>query len=218
MGDLVRHAAEQESLRAGHALVADDDQVRLLLLRHVEDGVSRIALAGVGLDLHAHVLEPLGGGRQRVVYVLARIDHPLEVARHLLALIAQASLGHGLVGAHQVHLRTEPLCELSGLPHRLAGGVGAIRTDDHRTDQCLSFRARSKPRPSYAARGTTRRFLLWTNWWLAGRIASRVLSCSPHQHGVWPWTTIRLCAKGSASCSDRRPISTSSGASRTAKA
>ncbi len=41
---LVRHGAQQEPLRAGHPLVADDDQVRLLLLGHVEDRVGRVAL------------------------------------------------------------------------------------------------------------------------------------------------------------------------------
>ena len=41
MGDLVRHTAEQEALRAGHALVADHDQVGALLLGDVEDRVSR---------------------------------------------------------------------------------------------------------------------------------------------------------------------------------
>ena len=51
VGDLVRHRAEQEALRAGHALVADDDQVGLLLLGDVEDRVGRVALARVDLDL-----------------------------------------------------------------------------------------------------------------------------------------------------------------------
>ena len=50
MRDLVRHRAEQEALRAGHALVADHDQVGAPLLRDVEDRVGRIALAGVGVD------------------------------------------------------------------------------------------------------------------------------------------------------------------------
>ena len=50
MGDLVRHAAEQEALRAGHALVADHDQVGALLLGHVEDRVGGVALARVRLN------------------------------------------------------------------------------------------------------------------------------------------------------------------------
>ena len=41
VGDLVRHRAEQEALRAGHALVADHDQVGAALLRDVEDRVRR---------------------------------------------------------------------------------------------------------------------------------------------------------------------------------
>ena len=48
MGDLVRHAAEQEALGAGHALVADHDQVGVGLLGDVEDRVGRVALARRG--------------------------------------------------------------------------------------------------------------------------------------------------------------------------
>ena len=51
VGDLVRHRAEQEALGAGHALVADDDQVGLLLLGDVEDRVGRVALARIQVDL-----------------------------------------------------------------------------------------------------------------------------------------------------------------------
>ena len=47
VGDLVRHRAQQEALGAGHALVADDDQVGVVLLGDVEDGVGRVALARV---------------------------------------------------------------------------------------------------------------------------------------------------------------------------
>ena len=53
MRDLVRHAAEQEALGAGHSLVADDDQVGVLLFGHVEDRVRGIALARVSLDVDA---------------------------------------------------------------------------------------------------------------------------------------------------------------------
>ena len=53
VGDLVRHGAEQEALGAGHALVADDDQVGAALLGDVEDRVGRIALARVGARLDA---------------------------------------------------------------------------------------------------------------------------------------------------------------------
>ena len=53
MGDLVRDASQQEALGSGHALVADHDQVGLLLLGHVQDRVGGVALAGVGLHLHA---------------------------------------------------------------------------------------------------------------------------------------------------------------------
>ena len=46
MGDVVGDAAEQEAARAGHPLVADDDQVGLDLLGDVEDRVGGVALAG----------------------------------------------------------------------------------------------------------------------------------------------------------------------------
>ena len=45
MRDLVRHAAEQKALGAGHSLVADNDQVGVLLFGHVEDRISGVALA-----------------------------------------------------------------------------------------------------------------------------------------------------------------------------
>ena len=115
MGDLVRHAAEQEALGAGHALVADHDQVGALLLGHVEDRVGRIALARVDLHLDALRLEPLARPPQRRVHVLARVDHPLEVLGHLLALLPQPALGHRLVGAHEVHLGAQLLGQLRRL-------------------------------------------------------------------------------------------------------
>jgi hypothetical protein len=46
MRDLVRHATEQEALRAAHAFVADHDQVCALLLGHVQDRLRRVLLAG----------------------------------------------------------------------------------------------------------------------------------------------------------------------------
>ena len=51
VGDLVRHRAEQEALGAGHALVADDDQVGAALLGDVEDRVGGVALARVASRL-----------------------------------------------------------------------------------------------------------------------------------------------------------------------
>src|SRR4051812_44675563 len=42
VGHLVRHGAEQEALRARHALVAHDDEAGVALLRDVEDGVGGI--------------------------------------------------------------------------------------------------------------------------------------------------------------------------------
>ena len=131
MRDLVRHAAEQEALGAGHPLVADDDQVGALLLGDVQDGVGRVALARVRLHAHALRLQVLGGLRERDAHVLARVDHPLEVVRDLLALLAQPSLRHGLVRAHEMHLRIEARGQIARLLDRLLGGLRPIRTDDH---------------------------------------------------------------------------------------
>ena len=57
---LVRHRPEQEALGAGHALVADHDQVAAPLLGDVEDRVGGIALAREGLDLDARRLDAAG--------------------------------------------------------------------------------------------------------------------------------------------------------------
>ena len=57
MRDLVRHAAEQKALGAGHSLVADDDEVGALLFGYVEDRIRGIALARVSLDVDAVLAE-----------------------------------------------------------------------------------------------------------------------------------------------------------------
>ena len=112
MRDLVRHAAEQKALGAGHSLVADHDQVGVFLLGHVENRVGGIALARVSLDVHAGVAQRSGRVLERFAHVLARVDHPLQVTWHLLAFLLEAPLGHRLVGAHQVNLRANVLCKL----------------------------------------------------------------------------------------------------------
>ena len=53
------------------------------LLGDVEDRVGGVALAGEGLDLHARALDVLGRLLERGLDVLARVDHPLQVLRHL---------------------------------------------------------------------------------------------------------------------------------------
>src|SRR5438477_12297748 len=60
IGDLVGHRAEQEALGAGHALVADDDQVGCALLRHIDDRVRGVSLARVRVDLHARLPREVG--------------------------------------------------------------------------------------------------------------------------------------------------------------
>ena len=76
VGDLVRHRAEQEAPRAGHALVADDDQVRAALLGDVEDRVGRVALAREGLDLDAR---PRARARRRRASVASTSSRGLTI-------------------------------------------------------------------------------------------------------------------------------------------
>ena len=91
--DLVRHAPEQEALRAGHALVADDDQVGLLLLGDVQDRVGGVALAREGLDLDAVLSRPrLAASASGGLDVLARADGVRDVRGDLLPLLAQPRL------------------------------------------------------------------------------------------------------------------------------
>src|SRR5215211_357703 len=135
MGDLVRHAAEQEALCAGHALVAHDDEAGLLLLGDVEDGVRGVSLAGVGLDIDAALRDLLSGALEDGGDLLTRIHRPVHVLRDLLALVPQATLRDGLVGADQVDLGRHALRELAGLADRLPGGVGAIGAYDYRAEQ-----------------------------------------------------------------------------------
>ena len=125
---LVWHAAEQEALRTGHALVADDDEVGALLLGHVEDRVGRVALAGEGLDLHARLLDLVGRVAERGLHVLTRIDRPLKVVRSVLALGAQPALRDGLVRAHHAQLGRHALGQFRGLAYGLLRRVGAVRT------------------------------------------------------------------------------------------
>jgi hypothetical protein len=134
VGDPVRHRAEQEAAGAGHPLVADDDQVRVALLGDVEDRVGRIALAGEGLDLDARLADAVGGLAERGVDLLARVDHPLQVAGRLTRLLAQARLGDRLVGGHQADGRAERLGEVDGLGDRLAGRVGSVGAHDDRAE------------------------------------------------------------------------------------
>ena len=56
MGDLVRDAPEDEPLHAAHPPVPDDDQVRLLRLCNVEQGIRWVSGDAGGVDL-----KPVGG-------------------------------------------------------------------------------------------------------------------------------------------------------------
>ena len=87
MGDLVGDAPEEESLRPGHALVPHHDQVRLGLLRHVEERVGRVALARMGVHLDTRVSGPDGGGFEHHIHVLSRPDPVRDVGWHLPLLL-----------------------------------------------------------------------------------------------------------------------------------
>src|SRR5205823_2659631 len=71
VADLVRHRSKQEPLRAGHALVAEHDQVGALLLGDVEDRVRRVALPDVDLRPQPHRARLARGLLQRGLDVLA---------------------------------------------------------------------------------------------------------------------------------------------------
>ena len=85
VGDLVRHRAEQEALGAGHALVADDDQVGAPSPRR-RRGSRRPGRPG-GRRRRTSTpaaSRPRPRPLERRVDVLARVDHPLQVVGDLL--------------------------------------------------------------------------------------------------------------------------------------
>src|SRR3954454_5549783 len=126
MRDLVRHGAEQEALGSGHALVADDDEVGVGLLGDVEYRVGRITLAGVDVRVDAGLLGLIGRLLERVVDVLAGVDHPLQVLGSLLGLLAQTRVGDRLVGADELDLGPDGLRQVDGLGDRAVGGLRAV--------------------------------------------------------------------------------------------
>src|SRR5579875_1515066 len=98
VGDLVGNRAQQEALGAGHALVADDDEVTALLLGHVDDRVGGVALTREGLDLRdAALARELQRSLEHGQHVLSRADQPLRIARRSPALLTQAQLRYGFV-------------------------------------------------------------------------------------------------------------------------
>ena len=119
MGDLVRHRAEQEAPRAGHALVADDDEVGLRLLGHVEDRVGGIALPRVLLDLDPGRLRDLLGtqGERRSIALEAH-------GQRYVLLRPQTLSGELLVAGVSRHEGTTTTVQLVAAPV----GTGARRT------------------------------------------------------------------------------------------
>ena len=132
VGDLVRHRAEQEALGAGHALVADDDEVRAALLGDVEDRVGRIALTGEDLDRRRR---PRGSRAAAASSVASTSSRGLMIqcrsSRHGDRL-AQPRVGDRLVGADELDPRADRPRERRRLAHRLAGGVRAVDAHDDR--------------------------------------------------------------------------------------
>src|SRR5215211_6333634 len=126
VGDLVGHADEEEALGTRHALVADHDEVGVLLLGNIEERVGRIPLTGVRGDLDALLPGGPGGVFEGSVHILAGADGVRDVAGHLRSFAAQALPRNRLVRAYDLELRTTELRELAGLPHRLGGGVGSV--------------------------------------------------------------------------------------------
>src|SRR6266516_4329906 len=146
VGDLVRHAAEQEALRAGHPLVADHDQVRLDLLGDVQDRVGGIPLPRVALGFDPMLLRHADGAVERHVDVLPRANRVRDVSRRLTLLLAQAGLGNRLEGGHDFELRPRQLGELDRLANRLGRRVGAVCANhyalEHWAHPILSARRR----------------------------------------------------------------------------
>ena len=78
---LVRHASQQETLGAGHALVADHDQVGVLLLGHVQDRVRRLALAREGVTCTPAASTPRAASARIASTSSLGVDRVLDVAR-----------------------------------------------------------------------------------------------------------------------------------------
>jgi len=123
VGDVVGDAAEQEAAGAGHALVADHDQVGLGLLGDVEDRLSGVGLYRVGLNLDPLFLGRGCGGVEDQVDVLARADLVLDVRRGAGLLAGDALIWDGGVGADNAECRAGKLGEVDGLAHGLGGGL-----------------------------------------------------------------------------------------------
>ena len=71
-------------------------------------------------------------------HVLARVDHPLQVLRHLDPLVAQPLVGDRLVGADDLQPRAELARELDRLAHSAVGRVRAIGADEDRGEHAAA--------------------------------------------------------------------------------
>ena len=114
MGDLVRHAAEQEPLGAA------DMPLLPTMIRSAfcSSATSRIASAGspwrAKVSTRPRPPPSSAPPRPRAwCHVLARVDHPLHVVGHLLALLTQPLAADRLVGADEVDASRRPPCASS---------------------------------------------------------------------------------------------------------
>jgi len=117
------------------ALVADDEQVRVLLFRHLAQHVGRIALvAGDRHDLQTVVLRPPGRAGQDLVDLLRRVDRPLHVQRRLSLLALQAHLVDGPERADDHQLRLAALSEIHRELERDLRRLAAVRANRDRLE------------------------------------------------------------------------------------
>ena len=145
VGDLVRHRAEQEALGAGHALVADHDQVGFPLLGDVEDRVRGIALTRVHVDRHAGLAADRRGRLERRVDVLARVDRPLQVLGRLRGVPRSgAAPGTGSYALTSSSLAPDGAREVDGLAHGLVGRVRAVGSHHDRFEHHCSLASRHR--------------------------------------------------------------------------
>ena len=100
---------------------------------------SRIASAGSPSrakvsTFDARALDLLGRVLERRLDVLARVDHPLHVLRHLALLLAQALVGHRLVRGDEADRGADLPRQLRRLQDRLARGLGSVRPHHDRAE------------------------------------------------------------------------------------
>ncbi len=141
MGDVVGDAAEEEAAGAGHALVADDDQVGLGLFGDVEDGLGGIGLDRVGLHLHPLLAGCRGSGLEDEVDVLAGADLILDVSRGVVLLAIDLAFRQRLVSADDAELGAGQLGQVDRLANRLSSGIRPVGSNHDASEHAASLAA-----------------------------------------------------------------------------